>query len=243
VVFGVLEVGSTRPKEFVAADTVFLQAVANVLAGAIARAEAADAAEQRIRELDMLLKEVHHRVKNSLQLVQNMLQMQARSVGEEARRELEQAANRIKTVGSVHHRLYAGPSVGHVEVAEFLRALLADLQLILPGGLSSAETKLEAPTILLPAATATVLGLVVTELVTNAAKYAVRPIFVQLEETDPGLLVTVEDSGSGFPTDFHAQSCSGLGMRLISTLADPAPGSIRIDRSVPFGRISVLLNR
>ena len=241
-VFGVLEVDSTHESEFVAADTMFLQAMANLLGAAIARTEAAEATERKVREMDLLIKEVHHRVKNSLQLVQNMLQLQARTAGAEAKRQLELAASRIKTVGAVHHRLYAGPSVAHVQAAEFVRALLADMQAVLTGGHSEGDPSLEAPEIALPASATTALGLVVTELVTNAAKYGARPIAVKLEETQAGLLVTVEDSGNGFAPGFNPYGGgSGLGMRLIATLANPAPGSVRVDRSVPRGRISVLL--
>jgi two-component sensor histidine kinase len=129
-----------------------------------------------------------------------------------------------------------------VKAAEFLGALLADMQAMLPGGASEGDPSLDAPDVALPASTTTSLGLVVTELVTNAAKYGARPIAVKVEGTQAGLLVTVEDTGNGFPPGFDPYSGgSGLGMRLITTLANPAPGSVRVDRSVPHGRISVLL--
>lgn len=239
--YGVLEADSTHRHAFAAADASFLQAIANVLAAAIGRSEVERAKDELLREKDLLMQEVHHRVKNSLQLVQNILQVQARQAGPDARRQLDEAAGRIRTIGAVHHRLYAGSSVTQTNAAEFLQALLDDMRPIMPAPEAMEHLQLAAPPITLSADDTTVLGVVVAELVTNAAKYGARPIAVELAQTERGLRITVEDRGPGFPPGFDPNRGSGLGMRLIGTLASPGPDSITIDRSVPYGRISVLL--
>jgi two-component sensor histidine kinase len=240
-VFGVLEVDSTHRHDFVAADTSFLQAMANVLAVALARANAERAKDELLREKDLLMQEVHHRVKNSLQLVQTMLHLQARSAGPEVRGHLGAAASRVMTIGAVHHRLYSGRSVEQTNAAEFLNALLADIRAMVPDQEFARQIDVRVPPISVSADATTALGLVVTELVTNAAKYGAGRITVEVAQTPQGLRVTVEDGGPGFPADFDPASSKGLGMRLIGALANTAPNSIAIDRSVTHGRISVLL--
>ncbi|MBV8914415.1 MAG: GAF domain-containing protein, partial [Acetobacteraceae bacterium] len=191
--FGVLEVGSTHRNEFLGDDIAFLQALANVLAAAIARTEAENAKHQALREKDLLMQEVHHRVKNSLQLVHSVLQMQARRADPAARRPLDEAARRIMTIGAVHRRLYAGRSVSQANAAEFLHELLADMRLMMPDPDAMGDVRLVAPYVLLSADATTTLGIVVTELVTNAVKYGARPISVEVADTPEGLLVTVTD--------------------------------------------------
>ncbi|GAC1347141.1 MAG: histidine kinase dimerization/phosphoacceptor domain -containing protein [Acetobacteraceae bacterium] len=241
--YGVLEVDSTLRHEFEEADTAFLQALANVLAAAIERNAAEAIKDSLLKEKDLLMQEVHHRVKNSLQLVHTMLHLQARAAGGEVKRHLDEAARRIMTIGSVHHRLYTGDSVVQTDAAEFLDALLADMREMLAEQGISHEIGLEAPAIRLSANATTSLGLVVTELVTNAVKYGAGPITVRVVAAEPGLHVTVEDHGAGFPPDFDPDRHTGLGMRLVGALANSAAGGVVVDRSVPYGRISVVLKQ
>lgn len=238
-VFGVLEVDSTHPTDFAPGDTAFLQALADMLAAAIARANAED---EVLREKDLLMQEAHHRIKNSLQLVHMMLQQQARTAHPETRRHLEEAARRIMTVSAVHHRLYSG-ATEKADGREFIRALLADMEEVLSEQGKAREITLEAPPLEFAAESVTSLGIVVTELVTNAGKYGKAPIAVLVSETEERLRVTVEDSGPGFPPGFDPAGATGLGMRLIGALSNLGPSAISVDRSVPFGRISVLLRR
>jgi two-component sensor histidine kinase len=240
--FGILEVDSTHRHRFLSADSVFLQAIANAVAGAIGRARAETAKHRLLREKDVLMQEVHHRVKNSLQLVHGVLQAQARRADPSARRALDDAARRIMTIGAVHQRLYTGPSVSETNAAEFLEALLDEMRPLLDPRLMQG-VQVVAPSLSLSADATTCLGVVVTELVTNAVKYGVRPRAVTVSETPRGLLVTVEDDGPGFPPGFDPYAGAGLGMRLLATLASPAPNAITIDSSAPHGRISVLLKR
>ncbi len=239
--FGVLEVDSTRQNEFTASDMAFLQSLANVLGAGLMRAEAERANHELLRDKDLLMQEVHHRVKNSLQLVHTMLKAQARTATVETKRHLDGAAVRIVTIGAVHQRLYSGASVARAEASEFLQALLGDMQSMLAHAASPHSIRLEAPVIQLPADEVTPLGLVVSELVTNAAKYGAGNIVVRLSEELDGLQVVVEDEGPGFPESFQLAASTGFGMRLIATLAKGTPAAVEIDRSVPHARIKVLL--
>lgn len=240
VPFGVLEVDSTKRGEFVAADTMFLQSLANVLAAALARFETEQAKDALLREKDLLMQEVHHRVKNSLQLVRTLLQLQARSCSEETRAQLNEAAGRIMTIGTVHQRLYEGGSVAETDAAAYLRALIGDMRGLINDGTEDRDIVVDAEPLRLPADQITPLGLITSELVTNAMKHGSGEIRVALHPIEGGLQISVEDEGNGFADDFDPRRSGSLGMRLIVALAkgDPAE-AISIDRSSQFSRVVV----
>lgn len=234
--FGVLEVDSTKRGEFVAADTAFLQSLSNVLSAALTRGNAEAAKDKLLREKDMLMQEVHHRVKNSLQLVRTLLQLQGRLATPETRAKLDEAAQRIMTIGAVHQRLYDGPSVAAAEVGPYLSGLLDDMRALLSGA-ADCSIVLKAEPMELLADHLTPLGLIVSELVTNAAKYGQGEISVAVSHAPGGLLVSVADEGPGFP---EAMASGGLGMRLVTALArGDSATAVQVDRTVPYGRVVV----
>lgn len=217
--FGVLEVDSRdEDEDFSDSDIDFLQSLANVMGLAIDR-------ERDRRDRDLLTREAHHRVKNSLQIAQTLLRLQLREVEDpEARLQLEQAARRIMTIGAVHERLFSGPAIGQVSVGTYLRGLIEDLRNSLGVGDSERPLGLE----LTEASEAeiwdgdrvTTLGLVVTELVTNAFKYGRDGVVVRLDigGLDGSGKLTVEDGGEGPPEGYDKVKGRGLGMRILSTL-------------------------
>ena len=238
--YGVLEVDSTLRHEFVAADTMFLQSLANVLAAGLSRVESEDAKDSLIRDKDMLMREVHHRVKNSLQLVRTMLALQSRGASDEVRTHLDDAASRIMSIAAVHERLYAEGSVAEGDAALYLRGLLDDMRVMFEDTVDGRSIDLDAEPMMLPADTLTPLGLVVAELVTNAVKYGDGRVLVEVRRVEPGVQVVVEDEGGGFGP--AAPGRGGLGMRLVVALAKgDATKAVLIDRTVPFGRVVVTL--
>ena len=240
--YGVLEVDSSRRHDFFAADTAFLQALANVLAAGLVRAREEQVQHALLQDKDMLMREVHHRVANSLQLVRTILGLQARGVSEEARQQLDMAAGRIQSIAAVHRRLYQGGSVIEGEVEPYLRALLDDMHDMLEESALGREIQLNVEPIMLPADNLTPLGLVVSELVTNAVKYGRGTVTVTVAQIDAGVRVIVEDEGPGFGPEFIVRERRGLGMRLITSLArGRAEDAIVVDTDVPHGRIAVTL--
>lgn len=253
--FGVLEGDSTRRGLFDAHDVAFLQALANTLAVALEAQKRQDAREDLLREKDalllenqsllqekeMLLEEVHHRVMNSLHLVQNIMTMQARTfTSAEAREQIEEAAGRVMTIGAVHRRLYQGSSVVSADAGQYLHGLLDDMRGVLPSGADQRALELEVGSFSLPAADITSLGLITGELVTNALKHGQGRIRIEVRQHAAGLHVSVSDEGNGFPSDYDPATSRGLGMRLVKSLSKASDGpAIRVDRSVPFGRIVV----
>ena len=117
--YGVLEVDSQSEGEFSEQDIAFLQGAANILGMAIERQRQERALNAALEHQQVLLKEINHRVKNSLQLVASMLRLQARDDPQFGRR-LEEASSRIMAIGRAHDRLYRSPQIEKIEVADYL---------------------------------------------------------------------------------------------------------------------------
>lgn len=250
--FGVLEVDSTNRDEFSISDLAFLQALANTLSAAIRAQEREDAKSAMLREKealllenqrlladkDLLAREIHHRVTNSLQLVHGALSLQLRTLRDaQARGPLEDAAARVLAIAAVHRRLYRGGSGLAADARQYLQGLLDDLKLLLP---SSGERRLllDSEALMLSADDLAHLGLIVVELVTNAIKHGQGNVTVALAREPNVLLIAVSDQGAGFPASFNAAESAGLGLKIVSYMAGPEQGpAIVVDRSVPFSRV------
>ncbi|MGQ9367364.1 sensor histidine kinase [Azospirillum sp. ST 5-10] len=204
-------------------------------------------AEARLRAAnerkDLLLKEINHRVKNSLQLVASLFTMQARRIADaEAKDAFTEAVGRIQAVSQVHERLYKTDDVTGIDAASYLRALCGDLTATNPDHVC----RIEVPPLRLPTDTAVSLGLIATELVTNAVKHAGaagagRIIDVALTTVAPGVLeLVVRDYGRGVPDGFDPHRAGGsLGMRVIVTLARQLGGELAVANAAPGARWSV----
>ncbi len=199
--------------------------------------------EQRLKGLladkDMLMQEVHHRVKNSLQLVRGVLSLQARNADEPGTKTaLLAAASRIMTVADVHQHLYQGHSTAEINVGRYVTDLAANLATSLLPAETGRRIVVDADNMIWPSEKVTTLGLIITELVTNAIKYGDGTVTVLLKvEADGQAQLVVEDEGSGFPEGFNLGQGSGLGSKLVTSLVRSEEGSVMIDQSVPFGRV------
>lgn len=204
--------------------------------------------EERLRGLiedkDLLMQEVHHRVKNSLQLVRGVLSLQARGEDDpRAKAALSAAAARILTVADVHQHLYQGHSTAEVHVGRYLEDLVNDLARSLIGAESARRIVVEAPDVIWPSEKLTALGLIMTELITNAVKYGAGLVQVRLSIAQDGAAsLIVEDQGKGFPDGYELGQGTGLGSKLITSLVRPQEGSVSVDRLVPYGRVVVQFN-
>jgi len=239
--FGVLQVGGSSERGLDGLDMPFLQILADLIAMAVGRQRPiethATPAKQIERaailsEAKLAMLETHHRVRNSLQLVQSLLLMQGRATQDkQASTELLESAARIRTVASIHHRLYGlGSSSSIMEVATYLKELVEDLR---SGIVSTAEYRridLAADPVAWPIEDISTLGLVLTELVTNALKHGTGVITVTFRQPTGGNgVLTVCDQGQ-LPADFDPARSHGFGMRLIRTLLQDKDASLEIDR-------------
>ncbi|WP_448204652.1 sensor histidine kinase [Azospirillum sp. sgz302134] len=191
-------------------------------------------------EKDLLMREVNHRVKNSLQLVGAMLGMQGRkATDDQVRRELDEAGARVRAIAQVHERLYRGESVTTVDVDAYLRTLCADLAASVP----EYTIRVTATAIELPTDQVVPLGLMVVELVTNAIKHsnpANGHLCVEVgfgPVGDGELELTVRDHGVGMPDGFSIQKPGrSLGMTVVNSLARQISAELTVEDAAPGAR-------
>ena len=183
---------------------------------------------------DLLMLEVHHRVKNSLQLVQNLLTLQARSTQDErAAAQLNESASRVHTIGAIHDRLYRTGAALTVEVGPYLEGLVEDLRAGMASTLEERPIIVQVESAIRSATDMPALGLVLTELVTNALKYGKGTVRVSFAEpADSNGVLVVEDEGCDLPMDFDPSRSRGLGMRLVHGLLRGQDAGLSLDRSV-----------
>jgi two-component sensor histidine kinase/CheY-like chemotaxis protein len=172
-----------------------------------------------------LLREVNHRVANSLQLVASLVHLQANSIGDGAAREaLRDTEARIGAIMQIHRRLYTSHDVEWVEMDEYLAGLVAELAESVAAAEQNHPILLNAEPVRLPTDKAVSLGVIVTELVTNALKYAYAPstpgeVRVALHrDGERRVKLVVEDDGRGMPGDAKPLG-TGLGRSVIAAMA------------------------
>ncbi|WP_244631282.1 histidine kinase dimerization/phosphoacceptor domain -containing protein [Aureimonas sp. ME7] len=197
--------------------------------------------EALIGQKDFLLKEVNHRVQNSLQLVMTFLRMQAlEASGSEAVAHLAEAQRRIGAVSLVHRRLYNGASVEVVDLARYLEELVEELASSLADGWRE-HIHFDLVPVLISADRAVPVGLIVTELVINASKYAYEgkagPLAIALEQHHDRFRLIVADRGPGKGTSVKG---TGFGSRMLNAVVGQIGGTLENHDNRPGLRTTVL---
>ena len=198
--------------------------------------------EQRIRaalaEKDTLLKEVHHRVKNNLAIVSGLLNLQAdRTPDPAVVGTLRESHNRVHAMAAIHELLYQAGDVSRINASDYVGGLVNNLFSSYGVSRASVRFHLRVVPLGLDLDTAVPLGLIVTELVTNALKHAFpagRPgnLTLQLGTGADGLIVlSVADDGVGLPPDFDPARARSLGLRLVNRLARQLGGVVAAERT------------
>jgi len=221
--FGVLEVDSRSEGEFSEHDIAFLQGAANILGMAIEQQQYQRKLQAALERHQILLKEVNHRVKNSLQVVSSMLYLQASAAGDPALSDrLNEASTRISTVGRAYERLAYNADYESIGLVSYLREVIGDLET----AVAPSKVQLEAPEeIQFTADRAILVALVINELVLNAGKHAYPnssggSIWVRVVRTEKDFIqISVRDEGAGLPASFDPSTSKRLGSRLINALA------------------------
>jgi two-component sensor histidine kinase/CheY-like chemotaxis protein len=195
-----------------------------------------DAAEHEVRQArdraEALLQEVNHRVANSLTLVAALANMQMRTVSSpETREALTEFQARIQAIAGVHRRLYTTDNVRTVEMGDYIAGLAAELETTMHAAGHGAHVQVKAESISVPTDKAVSLGVVITELVTNAFKYAYPAsaggeIRVNVAAPNEGRVrLTVEDDGVGWTGEGKILG-TGLGNRIVTTMAKGLGGTV-----------------
>lgn len=203
---------------------------------------ARDRFEALAAERALLMREVNHRVGNSLQLIASLLTIQSNAAGSpDVTEALSDATGRVMAVAQVHRRLYTSDDVKSVAIDQYLEALVEDLRRSAEGGLN--QLSLECDAILAAPDHAVAVGMIVNELVTNSLKYAYPDskgaIRVSLhKEGEDRALLTVEDDGVGISARVGPKS-TGLGQRIVRAMGDKLRARIDYDAEHKGTRVAV----
>jgi two-component sensor histidine kinase len=182
-----------------------------------------------LQRQEMLAQEFEHRLINSLQIIVSLLSLQSRTAAPEAAAQLTVAANRVASIGRVHHCLHLLDHQEHVEFKQYLQHLCKGLSELLFQDEAASTIVVEGVTVDIPTAFAIPLGFIVNELITNSAKYAKSNITVRLETSSTiGHSLSVLDDGPGLPAGFDPASSKGLGMKIIRSLVKQVGGELHI---------------
>lgn len=212
-----------------------------------------DRAEQHLRtslrEKETLLREVHHRVKNNLQIIASLLYFQGQKLRDpQGLAAINECRDRLRSMVLLHQKLYQADSLSRIDAADYIRTLVRELQTAYSVLISTVSLEVCVEPLSLPAETALPVGMLVCELVTNAFKYAFPPgragrVWVSVHSAAPDRMVlTVADDGVGLPAGFAPGEQGGFGWQLIESLTRqldgetrlaPPPGT-RVEISVPW---------
>jgi two-component sensor histidine kinase len=189
--------------------------------------------DELIQQQEVLSRESDHRLLNGLQMIVSLLTLQSRaSANAEAAAQLAVAANRVATIERVHRRLHYLDGVQTVAFKQYVEDLCRDFSTMLSSEARPEQAiVVEGIEINLPTVTGIPLGFIVSELITNAAKYGKGRITVRLEANpEKGYALSVSNDGPVLPEGFDPAACNGLGMRIIRSFVERIGGELRIGR-------------
>jgi PAS domain S-box-containing protein len=198
-------------------------------------------AEERIiaslKEKEVLLREIHHRVKNNMQIVSSLLSLQsAHMTGKDPSRVFQDCHNRIQSMVLIHETLYRSENLADIDFVEYLRKLVRNLSRSYTDCCGNAGIVVEGNDIFLDINRAIPCGLIVNELVSNAFKYAFQggpqgEIRVGIESIDNRFRLIVKDNGFGFPETTDWRNTNTLGLQLVTMLVEQLGGTIECNNT------------
>lgn len=186
-----------------------------------------------IKEKEVLLKEVHHRVKNNLQVVTSLLSLQARHTNDPQSEKLfKNCQYRIKSMSMIHEMLYKSQDLSRINYVEYINKLIAELVVSMKGVEHNIEINIEVEELKLSLETSIPLGLLVNEIITNSLKYGVigdapGHIYFKMKKKDSNNYeILIGDNGIGFSEDINFENTTTLGLKLVNRLITQLRGSI-----------------
>jgi PAS domain S-box-containing protein len=189
-----------------------------------------------LQEKVVLLREIHHRVNNNLQIVISLLNLQTRQIPDEnVKKMMQESQNRIKVMALVHEKLYRSDDISHIILSEYIRNLVTILLDFYVLDRKLVTAKVEMKDITLNIDTAIPIGLMINELVSNSLKHAFPEgrkgdIAISVQKADHILTIVYRDNGVGIPEGFDWRNAPSLGLRLVISLVEQLSGTIELNR-------------
>jgi two-component sensor histidine kinase len=211
------------------------------------RARAEGALSASLREKEVLLKEIHHRVKNNLQVITSVLNLPMRYIADQrAVTVLKETSNRVKSIAILHEILYKSSDLSKVPVSGYIQSLITHLVSSYDVSGETVSISIEVEDILVNIDTGISCGLLINELVSNSLRHAFPAgrkgrVWVRLSEQGDRICLTVGDDGVGIPEEYDPHSAETLGLKIVDTLTRQLNGKLELKRgygtefSVTFG--------
>ena len=194
--------------------------------------------ENSLVEKDSLLKEIHHRVKNNLQMVSSLLSLQTKNTRSKAAIEaLEEGKSRVKAMALIHQKLYQNEDLSVIEMQGYIESLINSVQSVFKKGGHNININIDAEGVELDIDRAIPFGLILNELVSNSFKYAFPEdhenpkIYIHLRQNGPEGFFEYSDNGVGLPEDSEERANSSMGIRLINRLVNQLQSKLNVDKT------------
>lgn len=198
--------------------------------------EAEETLKTSLREKEVLLKEVHHRVKNNLQVISSIINLQSHYVKDSKTLEmLNESQNRIKSMAFIHEKLYQTKDFANINITDYIKKLSQSLVHSYRVKKENITLQFDLEDIVVDLDQSIPCGLIINELVSNALKYAFPDnrdgiIFISMFESENMLTLRVKDDGIGLPDGLDYKNTESLGLQLVVALTDQLDGEIVLDR-------------
>ncbi len=202
-----------------------------------ARKTATDQLIKSVEEKDVLLKEIHHRVKNNIQIISSLLNIQKQHVdSDEFVNILTESQNRIKSMAMVHEKLYHSGDLTRINFADYIETLVSDLYNSYSISTRQVTPVINVENVRFNIETAVPCGLIISELVSNSLKHAFPEgkkgiLSVSLKAREEWDELVISDDGVGFPEEFDIKNSKTLGLKLANTLVKQLDGKITLNQS------------
>jgi len=194
--------------------------------------------ENSLVEKDSLLKEIHHRVKNNLQMVSSLLSLQTKNTRSKAAIEaLEEGKSRVKAMALIHQKLYQNDDLSVIEMQGYIESLVNSVQSVFKKGSSKINITIDAEGVELDIDRAIPFGLILNELVSNSFKYAFPEekdngkIYIHLRKNKEQGFFEYTDNGVGLPPNYEDQVDTSMGIKLINRLVNQLQSTLNIDKT------------
>jgi PAS domain S-box-containing protein len=195
-----------------------------------------------LKEKELLIKEIHHRVKNNLQIISSLLKLQSGYIRDkEAYEMLGESRNRIQSMAIVHQKLYQSKSLSKIDFHDYINQLLMHLFQVYTIDNNVISLRIKTQDVCMGIDTAIPCGLIINELVSNSLKYAFpnrRKGSIEIDMKKPDIdrfVLSVRDNGVGFPQEIDFKNTTSLGLQLVITLTEQLDGTIELDNEKGTG--------
>ncbi|AFZ14409.1 signal transduction histidine kinase [Crinalium epipsammum PCC 9333] len=203
------------------------------------RKQAEDKLKASLQEKETLLKEVHHRVKNNLQIISSLLRLQSKQIRDADVLELfQESQNRVRTMALIHEKLYQSDNLAKIDFLEYIQTLIQELSRSYGASKQAIAFKLNIEKVHLEVDMAIPCGLIINELVSNSLKYAFKDrqtgeidISLVQHSQSNSFILTISDNGVGLPQNLDFRKTQSLGLQLVCRLTKQLGGSINLNPS------------